>query len=49
MRQRREACRQHKKLVPDSELFELEVELLRKNFSPEQIPGKLRSMDIPSF
>lgn len=49
MRQRREACRQQKKLVPDSELFELVVELLRKNFSPEQIAGKLRSMDIPSF
>ena len=49
MRQRREACRQQKKLLPNSELFELVVELLRKNFSPEQIAGKLRSMDIPSF
>jgi IS30 family transposase len=28
MRQRREACRQQKKLLPGSELFELVVELL---------------------
>jgi IS30 family transposase len=49
MRQRREACRPQKKLVPDTELFELVIVLLRKYFSPEQIAGKLRSMNIPSF
>ena len=49
MRQRREVCRPQKKLVLGSELLELVVVLLRKNFSPEQIAGKLRSMDIPSF
>ena len=49
MRQRRVACRPAKKLLPDSELFELVADLLRRYFSPEQIAGKLRSMNIPSF
>lgn len=49
MRQRRVVCRPSKKLVPDTELFELVIDLLRKYFSPEQIAGKLRSMNIPSF
>ncbi|MGH8352966.1 MAG: IS30 family transposase [Pseudomonas sp.] len=49
MRQRRVACRPQKKLLPGTELFELVVALLRRCFSPEQIAGKLRSMNIPSF
>jgi len=35
--------------VPGSELFDLVVYLLRKRFSPQQIAGKLRSMEFPSF
>lgn len=41
MRQRRTACRPRKKLLPEGELFELVVVLLRDCFSPEQIAGKL--------
>jgi IS30 family transposase len=49
MIQRREACRQQKKMVQGSELFELVVELLRKNFSPEQIAGKHAQHEYPQF
>ncbi|KAF4560175.1 IS30-like element ISPsy38 family transposase [Pseudomonas sp. CES] len=49
MRQRRTACRPQRKLLPDSELFDLVVHLLRKRFSPQQIGGKLRDMEFPNF
>lgn len=49
MRQRRTACRPRKKLLPEGELFELVVVLLRDCFSPEQIAGKLRSMKSNLF
>lgn len=49
MRRRRIACRPRKKLLLGTELFDLVVDLLRRFFSPEQIAGKLRSMNIPSF
>jgi transposase, IS30 family len=49
MQQRRKACRPARKLVPGSALFDLVVYLLRKRFSPQQIAGKLRSMEFPNF
>lgn len=49
MRQRRTACRPQRKLLPDSELFDLVVHLPRKRFSPQQIAGKLRDMKFPNF
>ncbi|MBC2692623.1 MULTISPECIES: IS30 family transposase [Pseudomonas] len=49
MRHRRKVCRPRNKLLAGGELFELVVHLLRQCFSPEQIAGKLRSMNIPSF
>jgi IS30 family transposase len=49
MRERRRVCRPRKKLVPGSELFNLVAYLLRKRFSPEQIAGKLRSMEFLKF
>jgi len=49
MCQRRIVCRPRKKLLPGTELFDLVVDLLRRFFSPEQIAGKLRNMNIPSF
>ncbi|MDV7210049.1 IS30 family transposase [Azotobacter beijerinckii] len=49
MQARRQACRPRRKLEPGSELFELTAHLLRKRFSPEQIAGKLRSMEFPQF
>ena len=49
MRQRRTACRPQRKLLPDSELFDLVVHLLQKRFSPQQIAGKLRDMEFPNF
>lgn len=49
MSARRQACRPRRKLEPGSELFELTAHLLRKRFSPEQIAGKLRSMEFPQF
>ncbi|WPP46279.1 IS30 family transposase [Pseudomonas sp. AN-1] len=49
MRERRMSCRPRQKLVPGNELFELVVHLLRKRFSPEQIAGKLRAMELPNF
>lgn len=42
-------CWRHRKLVPGNQLFELVTYLLRKRFSPEQIAGKLRSMEFPQF
>ena len=38
-----------RKLLPGSERFELVAHMLRKRLSPEQIAGKLRSMNIPSL
>jgi IS30 family transposase len=49
MRHTRKVCRPRNKLLEGGELFELVVHLLREYFSPEQIAGKLRSMNIPSF
>lgn len=49
MRQRRKVCRPARKLVPGSERFDLVVYLLRKYFSPQQIAGKLRAMELPNF
>ena len=42
-------CRPKKKLVFDSELFELVAYMLRHKFSPDQIAGKLRTMNIPGY
>ena len=44
MRTRRIVCRPKRKLLPDSELFDLVKEMLRAHYSPEQIAGNLRSM-----
>ncbi len=44
MKTRRIICRPKRKLIPDSELFDLVKEMLRDHFSPEQIAGNLRSM-----
>ncbi len=49
MQRRRLVCRPRQKLVPGNELFELVAHLLRQRFSPEQIAGKLRTMESPSF
>jgi IS30 family transposase len=49
MRARRQVCRPKRKLLPDSERFELVTHILRERLSPEQIVGKLRSMKIPSL
>lgn len=49
MRKRRLPCRPRKKLVPGDELFEVVAYLLRQRFSPEQIAGKVRNMNTPSF
>jgi IS30 family transposase len=38
-----------RKLLPGSERFELVAHMLRERLSPEQIAGKLRSMNIPSL
>jgi len=40
----RAACRPRKKLLPEGELYELMVVLLRDGFSPEQIAFKRRRM-----
>ena len=42
-------CRPKKKLAFDSELFELVAYMLRHKFSPDQIAGKLRTMNIPGY
>ena len=49
MRDRRQVCRPQRKLLPGSERFELVTHMLRERLSPEQIAGKLRSMNIPSL
>lgn len=49
MQVRRQVCRPQCKLLPGSERFELVVHMLREGLSPEQIAGKLRSMNIPSL
>ena len=49
MQARRQVCRPKQKLLPGSERFELVVHMLRERLSPEQIAGKLRSMNIPSL
>ena len=38
-----------RKLLPGSERFELVTHMLRERLSPEQIAGKLRSMNIPNL
>lgn len=40
MRTRRIVCRPKRKLLPDSELFDLVKEMLRAHYSPEQIAGR---------
>lgn len=45
-RKRRVACRPIKKLVMGNDRFELVIHLLRERFSPEQIAGKLRLMQV---
>ncbi|OLO13270.1 IS30 family transposase, partial [Chromohalobacter japonicus] len=47
--QRREVCRPEHKLLPGSERFELVTYLLRQRLSPEQIAGRLKTMDIPNL
>ena len=42
-------CRPKRKLLPGGERFELVAHMLRERLSPEQIAGKLRSMNIPSL
>lgn len=42
-------CRPKKKLAPDSELFERVVYMLKHKFSPQQIAGKLRTMNILGY
>ncbi|MDX1300341.1 MAG: helix-turn-helix domain-containing protein, partial [Pseudomonas sp.] len=49
MQARRQVCRPMRKLLPGSERFELVAHMLRECLSPEQIAGKLRSMNIPSL
>jgi hypothetical protein len=49
MQARRQVCRPKRKLLPGSERFELVAHMLRERLSPEQIAGKLRSMNIPSL
>lgn len=49
MQARRQVCRPMRKLLPGSERFELVTHMLRERLSPEQIAGKLRSMNIPNL
>lgn len=49
MQVRRSRCRPKRKLLPGSERLELVAHMLRERLSPEQISGKLRSMNIPSL
>jgi IS30 family transposase len=49
MRVRRRPCRPQRKLLRGSERFDLVIHMLRGRLSPEQIAGKLRSMNIPSL
>lgn len=48
-RVRRQPCRPKRKLLQGSERFDLVTHMLRGRLSPEQIAGKLRSMNIPSL
>ncbi len=47
--QRREVYRPDNKLLPGSERFELITYLLRQRLSPEQITGRLKTMDITNL
>lgn len=49
MQARRQVCRPKRKLLRGGERFELVAHMLRERLSPEQIAGKLRSMNIPSL
>lgn len=49
MRERRQPCRPKRKLLPDSELFELVVCMPRDRLSPEQIAGRLCTMKLPDY
>jgi IS30 family transposase len=49
MRDRRHVCCPKRKLLPGTERFELVTHMLRERLSPEQIAGKLRSMNIPNL
>lgn len=49
MQRRRLVCRPQRKLLPDSERFNLIKGMLREHLSPEQIAGKLRTMEMPSL
>ncbi|KPY30283.1 Transposase [Pseudomonas syringae pv. papulans] len=49
MQARRQVCRPMRKLLLGSERFELVAHMQRERLSPEQIAGKLRSMNIPSL
>ncbi|POA72506.1 IS30 family transposase [Pseudomonas sp. DP16D-R1] len=49
MQARRQTCRPMRKLLPGSERFELVAHMLRERLSPEQIAGKVCSMNIPSL
>ena len=49
MQARRQTYRPMRKLLPGTERFELVAHMLRERWSPEQIAGKLRSMNIPSL
>ncbi|OWK35399.1 hypothetical protein PSOLE_46510 [Pseudomonas oleovorans subsp. oleovorans] len=49
MQARRQVCRPKRKLLPGGERFELVAHMLRERLSPEQIAGKLRSMNIPNL
>lgn len=43
---KRQVCRPSKKLVLGGELFEVVIKMLQDKFSPEQISGHLRNMNI---
>jgi len=49
LRVRRCSCRPKRKLLRGSERFDLVTHMLRERLSPEQIAGKVRSMNIPSL
>jgi IS30 family transposase len=49
MQTRRQVCRPMRKLLPGGECFELVAHMLRERLSPEQIAGKLRSMNMPNL
>jgi hypothetical protein len=49
MQASRQVCPQTLKLLPGSERFELVAHMLSERLSPEQIAGKLRSMNMPNL